>query len=388
MRLVQKGIALTVILSLLGQSALFAAATESPQVPLTEVQASAKQDHARLLEKGLLPLASSVAITEGLFIFKLILDKKEQKQQIELTQKEAAQKLSQQINETQRNKAKLAIAEQDNRDLTQENSYLLDKNKGLKKGYERQVNKANVAKAESMQLRQDVKLIEKMYSLKLQIALDELKIVEGYADHLFYFGPEIDKQLEQYVGLFDKELSKEERAVLRAQLEKAPWLNSFSTQTKKDFLEMIDNLMVHTQTGLSREGNMYVFSKVIQGFVEHNTANPAQYALVLSRKILTKSNLLALGTLLALSIPALNAQAQAKSPLAQRIEKNFDRFLNASAEELTELEQDPQAYEACMKGAALQHAFANLSDEDQQTVKELLTPVKQNTRPAHRNLAY
>lgn len=70
------------------------------------------------------------------------------------------------------------------------------------------------------------------------------------------------------------------------------------------------------------------------------------------------------------------SQNQTKSQeIAQRIDNNFDLFLNATAEELQAMEKDPVVYNTCLRNAAELNLLATSDEALQQEVVETLRPI-------------
>ena len=95
------------------------------------------------------------------------------------------------------------------------------------------------------------------------------------------------------------------------------------------------------------------------------TSKPRQAALrAIARKLLTKTHVTYAVTVLAFLGGTTLLQARTNdSTVANRLYQNSQLFLNASAEELEQIAQDPQATQACRDIAQALHQWASIQNK-------------------------
>lgn len=429
MRLLQKGIALAVIVSLIGQNLLWAAPTDDKKVPLSTVQEQARQDQTWLQRNGLTTILVSYSALSTFALIKLAISnttaKKEQTQLLkQQLQKEFGQKIDLQaqnfqyrieslyeeanlvqekmqreLNEANARADKLAEANRaevskrkaaerhvaDAKKETQAVQKQLDaanaRLNGLTKSNEVQVRKRKAAERHIAADKQEIRELEEMFEKRLESLAEQLRISDRFIDEAFVLTPEAERSLNKYSELFNRELSKEERAALRLQLEKEPWLTVFSAEERKDFLKIIDETILSTESALSREGGLYVFANRTNQYLAKHTPMSSKYLLGFGRKLLSRSGLLSVMLLAFMVAPAISAQAKSSNPKAQRIKQNPSLFLQATPDQLAEFERDPEIYDACVEAAAVLHEMTFLDEDELVEARQLVT--EQNTARRH-----
>ena len=83
--------------------------------------------------------------------------------------------------------------------------------------------------------------------------------------------------------------------------------------------------------------------------------------IAMCRQMSGGKNLLTIGFLVALGMSAHDVKAQ---NMATRININFDLFLNATPEELAEMEKNKEVRDVCVQGAEALHQMSLMSDEE------------------------
>ena len=225
--------------------------------------------------------------------------------------------------------------------------------------------------------------MEEMFSLRLQSLSQALQEADRFISMSSYVNPTAEKQLAKYSNLFDESLPKAERTALRAQMETESWFKAFSKEEQKDFLKIIDETLINTESALSREGTLYIFASRSSLFYEQHAGKAANYLRRFGRTLFSKGNLIMAAILLPTLTISMTANAAPNSnpEMASRIEKNFDLFLNASEQELQKMQQYEDVYEACVQGAAVLHTLTLLDEAETEEVQNLLQPARVPARP-------
>ncbi len=358
MRLIQKTIVLVIVCSLLGPNSLWAKVQPQLTLPLAEVQEQARQDRSWLQEHQLAILTGwSVLATLG--TIKFAIDKTQQRQRIKLLSKEIAN-AQQEVAQAKQLKAQLEV---------------------LENNYKAQTARLQKLTATNHNLEEQLKNIKEAYLLKLRSTEKDFSSFYKYIDNLQTpLSATTEKMLESYVPLLDASLPEKQYRQLRLRFSREPLMQGLSKEERRTFFRMLDDLIVYQRAAagklsikLSKDECLIYSSQIVRNYLLSHPETNQKFVLRFLRKAMDKNYLLSLlGVVSMLSVPALNAQAQAKSPLAQRIENNFDLFLNASPEELAELEQDPQAYKACVTGTDTYHQITLLSEQEQAALRQSL----------------
>ncbi len=88
---------------------------------------------------------------------------------------------------------------------------------------------------------------------------------------------------------------------------------------------------------------------------------------------------------------ALGATAQTASAqkMADRVNRNFDLFLNATPQELAEMEKDEGVVKVCVQGAEVLHQMSLLDREEQEILSQAWRAggVQKTSRPSQAQLA-
>ena len=201
---------------------------------------------------------------------------------------------------------------------------------------------------------------------KLQKRFNQKK--QHYTD-LVHYSKSLDSELAKYERLFSPVSTEEERAILRKQLAKEPWLLKVTPQQREEFLTIIDQASQYRR-GTYREAGAGFMRHLIRQSMEKNM--PLYERLIgMCRHVFHSKNLVTVGIIVALGMSAHSVKAQ---KMADRINTNFDLFLNATPAELAEMEKDPAVREVCIQGAEALHL---MSQFDEQETEELLQGIHQ-----------
>lgn len=179
--------------------------------------------------------------------------------------------------------------------------------------------------------------------------------------------------ITKYMGLFDPAVPYTDRMVLRVYLSQEPWLTSAPASQKKAFMELIDELSLASQMGKKDVVTARVLSSIKTNFKE--SPSLLRRANVLVSKLGKTSNLALIGIVVALGASAQQANAQ---KMADRINRNFDLFLNATEEELAEMEQNEEVRNVCIRGAEVLHSLSQMNPAEKDFMQGLLSQEKNN----------
>lgn len=395
MHLLQKGIALAVAFSLVGQNLLFAAPTDDKKVPLATVQQQAQQDRTWLQENGMVvalgtysALATFAAVE---FAISRAAAKKQAKtlqQELNRMEQEYRTNWGQVFNEnSQLKKQKFALADEADalsKAVGQKDNQLAilteQSNKkiaGITRSRDVQRTKRKAAEKEVSRLSAENQQLKELYELREATMRDAMHTMDFFINNTLSLDAVGEKQLSKYAEMFNRALSEQERVALRGKLETEAWFKAFSKEEQRDFLKIIDEMITLTnRTGMSREGILFSYSARASKYVTKHVTPSSRYLVGIGRKLLSKSSLLSAAILLAfIAAPAFSAQA-ADSPLAKRITLNPNLFLDATPEDLAQMEQDPAAYEACLDVATTQHVLTLLDQDEQEEVRQVLDQQK------------
>lgn len=390
-----KVLACVLSLSLLGQSALFAA-PQQPREPqtLAEYQARAKEDVQRspwIQREGKYILTAGGALAAGLILQGVYYRRKMTKMNQEyvaqlgktyeyygnkLAEQEGQRKLKEfqrgltqsgsyldELDQVAARLRKEMWADKDKIELLEkEIAELQAANKRLEKELLHTGNKARGwQKAAELRQGRVEMLKEELVRLKKEYDLSELR-------YYFLTSTSAEKwggRLDAYVKIFDASVPEAERLALRKQLAQEPWLLQATQSQQKEFLRIIDrasNMAVHASK-TSAEPYMH---SMIRGFVDKELPIYERLAGLCSR-VFTSKNLVWVGLIVVLGTTAQTASAQR---MADRVNKNFDLFLNATPQELAEMEKDKEVVKVCVQGAEVLHQMSRMDKEEQEILSQ------------------
>ncbi len=196
----------------------------------------------------------------------------------------------------------------------------------------------------------------------LQERFDRKKL--HYTD-LTHYSPSLDKELVVYEKLFDKSVPEAERLALRKQLEKEPWLLKTTEAQQKEFLKLIDEASAYRR-GTYRDAGDGFMRFLIRKAIDRNM--PLYERMIgMCRHIFHSKNLMAIAVVAALGISAQDVKAQ---KMADRVNTNFDLFLNATPQQLAEMEKDETVRAVCIQGAQALHLMSQMSAEEAAFITE------------------
>ncbi len=392
MQFLNKTLVLAITFSLLSQNALFAFAneTDSTRTPqtLAEYQDRAKQDIEKapwLSKEGKILLsiggAAVALMTAQHLIFRhrekvlhqdykqLLADAHAYRQQISaeaaakyraLEEATLAQEkawleemsfLQKQLTEVQAEKA--ALTEQ----LRVANIKVEGRGKSVT------TQKAKLQQAKEAAAAREASLLEDIANLQARFDLKK----QHYMD-LVRYSPTVEANVIKYERLFDKTITEEEYETLFKRLAKEPWLTSVPSAQQQEFLNIIKNASAYRR-GTYKEAGDGFMRYLIRQSLEKNMPL-YEHLIGMCRHVYHSKNLIVVGVVVALGLSAQNAQAQ---HMANRINTNFDLFLNATPEQLTLMEKDPEVRKVCIQGAEALHSLSVLPQEEVEFLQQGLT---------------
>lgn len=371
-----KTIAVALSISLLGQNALFAQVQDPKHPPLAQVQAQAKQDRAWLQKYGTPALIGyGTLATAG--IVTLALKNRAAHQAEQRARKEFGRIFAKNQDLLASNSRLQEAAVKDARLIVEKNKKI----EGLKRSRDSQIFRRKQTETAARQL-------QEVYELRIATLNEALQEAHHLLDLSTAMDPIAEAQLKKYTSLFDHSTSAAERKALLASIKKEPWFQSFSKAEQQDFLKIINDTMRAASSPLSREGGLRIFADRSAKFFKQHVGPAGRYLRGFGRTLFQKGSLLSVGILLAtISIPAITAQASGKTNpnLAKAIEENVGKFLNATPDELQQMEQYEDVYEACVTAAAVLHTLTQLDEEEYKEIEALLpaSPAKKFYKHAH-----
>ncbi len=390
-----KVLACVLSLCLLGQSALFAA-PQPPREPqtLAEYQARAKEEVRRspwIQREGKYILGAGGAVAAGFILQGVYYRRKMTKMNQEyvtqlgktyeyygnkLAEQESQRKLKEfqrsltpsgsyldELDQVAARLRKEMWADKDKIELLEKQiAELQAANKQLEKELVRTGNKAKGLQtaAEVRQGRVQA-LKEELVRLKKEYDLSELR-------YYFLTSTKAEKwggRLDAYVKIFDSSVPESERLALRKQLAQEPWLLQATKSQQKDFLRIIDRASDMAVHASKTSAEPYMHS-MIRVFVDKELPIYERLAGLCSR-VFTSKNLVWVGLIVVLGTTAQTASAQR---MADRVNKNFDLFLNATPQELAEMEKDKEVVKVCMQGAEVLHQMSQMNEEEQEILSQ------------------
>ena len=361
MHSLSKTLSLLISLSLLAQSTLFAApaSANSPQ-NLAEYQRQAREDVAQApwIKKegkyilGIGGTAVGLLIVQQLYHEAQVkaINKQYGKMMYDLTQQHELQLHNTKVLANSYNKIAQTL-EAENRTLKKQLQTSLAQR-------QRQENNIHQMHNRIEQMRQEQNQLQRRFDQKKK----------HYTD-LVHYSKELDVELAKYEKLFSSTATDAEVLALRKQLAKEPWLLKVTPQQRDEFLYIIDQASQYRR-GTYREAGDSFMRHLIRRSMEKNI--PFYERLIgMCRHVFHSKNLVTVGIIVALGMSAHSVKAQ---KMADRINTNFDLFLNATPAELAEMEKDPAVREVCIQGAEALHQMSQL---DEQETEELLQSIRQ-----------
>ena len=343
MHLVNKTLALVLSFSLIGQSALWAAPSNGTRQPqnLAEYQQRAKQDIKRSPWVGkegkeILNLTGTAA---GLIVAQQAVSEKEMQAEINA--------LKEQLAATQE---ELRVTKQ--------------KAEGWKKSSQTQRAKreaeAAAAKKREADLLAEYAALEERFNRKKSHYMD----LAGYSEKFDYL-------IKKYEALFNKNTSEAQVKTLLEQLAKEPIVLQLPSEQQKQFLYIIGKFSTCRRTASKEVADGYMRT-MIRGVLR--TDAPIYDVLVAFCRGIYHAKLPIVLLLVTLGLSAHSANAQ---NMADRVNTNFDLFLNATPQELAEMEKDEQLRNVCIQGAEALHLMSNMTKEEAAALRQAF-PSKKN----------
>ncbi len=387
MKLFQKFLALTLAFSLLGQNALFAQAVSVED--LKSMQQQANQDVAEMglsdTEKTFLTIGGTVFLASVVFaaIHKHSMKLQQERASKILRENMVAHqaeinKMQQQANaeviqhQTQVNKLK----EEFTQTLTQKEAELAAVREELRITT---IKKEGLAKSAATQKAKRETALAQLQARELElqeIIARQNKSIEFYNDLFQQFSAvdhTITQEMDKYLKLFDETVPEAERNLLRTALPHEPWFKAATKEQQEMFLKYVDDAMSLTHVGKTTAGASHVLSNGAVRFLPQAEKSLYQRLVVLGKHVASKRNIFTFGLLALLGVSAHNAQAQQVQHItANRINTNFNLFLNASEQDLKRIADNPQAAKVCVQGAYAIHMMKALPQEEIKTITSML----------------
>lgn len=375
MHLVNKTLALILSFSLLGQSALWAAPSSESRQPqnLAEYQQRAKEDIQRapwIQREGKYILGIG-GVTVGLLVTQQVIHNRrvnaihaEYQSLIEAARKNSQKEIQEQL-----------IASQNELAATKKELRLSNiKAEGWKKSAQTQRAKREAAE-------QAAKQREALLQDKLTALQERFDTKKSHYTDLVRYSLKLDEELTKYEKLFNKAVPEEERLALRKQLAQEPWLLKTTKAQQEEFLYIIDQASTYRR-GTYKEAGDGFMRYLIRQAMEKNM--PLYERLIgMLRHVYHSKNIPAVVILVGLGLSAQNVKAQ---KMADRVNTNFDLFLNATPQELAEMEKDPELRKICVQGAEALHLMSNMTEEESSLLRQSVTNTTTNNTPTRNSI--
>ena len=247
-------------------------------------------------------------------------------------------------------------------------SELLSSNKYLQQQLRHQTNMA-----EGFKEAQKVWAEEKA---QYQSSLDQLQrrfsSKKNHYMDLVSYSKDLDDELKIYEKLFDSRVPSAERETLFKKLSQEPWLKAATEQQQKEFLHIVKQASV-VGIGGGKESASNYMRLLIRWSIEKNM--PLYERLMgMCRHLFHSNNLLVIGLMVTLGLASHDANAQS---MANRIQSNFNLFLNATPQELAQMEKNEDVRTICIQGAQALHEISQMTPQQAAFIKEGL-----NTNPS------
>lgn len=191
-------------------------------------------------------------------------------------------------------------------------------------------------------------------------ALQRQLEANGTFNELFFnISPKAEAEMDKYVPLFDRASTPQMRKDLMRQLRQEPWLKKWPEAQQKEFIATVYKAAEHAR--MSNNGNtgvalMSMFSKI-------DTKIPYyQRLLAMSKSLFRSSNLFIVGFAVTLGLLSPNTAKAERT--AQRINANFDLFLSATPAQLAELERNKETRGACLAVSEVLHTLSLMTQEE------------------------
>lgn len=183
----------------------------------------------------------------------------------------------------------------------------------------------------------------------------------------------------KYMGLFDRSVPYADRMVLKTRLAQEPWLTAMPQNQRRIFLSMIDDLSLSAQIP-GREVVSAHFAALAEINLKESPALLRRMNVLIS-KLAKPGNIALAALIVALGTSAHDAKAQ---NVADRINRNFDLFLNATPQELQEMQQSQEVVQVCVQGTHLLQTLSQMDPAQAQLMQALQR--SDNTAPAPKDL--
>ena len=202
---------------------------------------------------------------------------------------------------------------------------------------------------------------------------ETLKMYEETLNRYTFIESDIAKSMQKYEKLFDATVSDADRKALKAALSQEPWLKAATEQQQKAFLATIDNTSELMRCGPYNQGASTILTNAAKQVLPATEKALYQRLIALSRHLLNKTNVTAVGLIALFGLSANYAQAQnSQQTIANRINTNFDLFLNASDEDLKEIANNKEAVKVCIQGAYAIHMMKALPKSEIENMTKAL----------------
>ncbi len=380
--------------SLLGQSAVLAApsaaASQEPK-SLAEYQARAKEEIKKtpwIKREGKYVLGLGGAVTAGFIVREVVHQRNGKKQAAALRELETAQ-------------SELAAAQKELSDL-QEIQSAIENDRRVREaavkydeaqehfGATHRTLRENGAKHReflrdtretSSRIKKEIRDLEKHLSsqevaksmeaksARIQALerelLEKKKIYQLRKERYEFLTSYLGGNMDAYAKLFDASVPEVERKALLKQLSNESWLRQATQAQQKEFLQIVELASQKSVTAGKQSADVYMHS-LVRTFLDLELPL-YERLMALCGRVFRSKNLLVVGLVVGLGLSAQNASAQ---KMADRVNKNFDLFLNATPQELAEMEKDEEVVKVCVQGAEVLHQMSQLDEEEQNILSE------------------
>ena len=382
MRKLTQVVAVVAVLSLLSQNMLFAQQTSNgTYVPLPEIQQQAQKDATFLQKHGLLTVTGVTSV--GILFATLYIVK--QQVQIKVMEKALAESI-------EGNVSHLKTVDELTQKLTQKQLEVTEQNQALLRGREVAQARRESLKKELLQTKKAAQEMELMYKQQVKELTEQLALAQSELNinHLGIYlrSPNEVLNLEKYSKLFDKTVSKEEKQILRQEIRNAQWYTVLP-QTEKDIFESSLDYSISVLEGKVSQESSKLFSQRLFTYLSvQHLPQSMRLIKAMLHDVVFKNKAVVVGALL-FGMTAFNtvSASTASYEKAARIDANFNLFLNASEEELAQMEQDPVVYEACVRNAAaLWEVAHNTSNQELTQLHSALTNTEVATQSMRQSM--
>lgn len=207
------------------------------------------------------------------------------------------------------------------------------------------------------------KLLDELAQVK-----QKLRVKSEHFLDVAHYSTSVESALQRYDKLFLKQTSAAERQALKTQLVREKWLMDLPKAHRQNFLEIVDRMIAKAESGVSNEV-MATFLRIEARNTAVQSCPLFEYLIGMSRRVFKAGNM---GVLLLFVLVGATAYDARSQELADRVNGNFDLFIDATPQQLAEMEKNEDLRKICINGAEALHLMTLLSEEEQTLLNETL----------------